>query len=110
LAKVAEAKEIPTVKVLDPAEIPEKKSFPPRMLIMAFGMLFSLTLGSAWIIAKHRWNQIDMQDPRKDLASEVFHSVNSYMPWATPNGSRFQARSHELWEKLVRRNRNGVEE
>jgi len=110
LAKVAEAKEIPSVKVLDPAEIPEKKSFPPRMLIMAFGMLFSLTLGSAWIIAKHRWNQIDMQDPRKDLASEVFHSVNSYMPWAPPNGSRFQARNHELWEKLVRRNRNGVVE
>lgn len=110
LAKVAEAKEIPSVKVLDPAEIPEKKSFPPRMLIMFFGTLFSLALGSVWIIAKHRWNQIDMQDPRKDLASEVFQTVNSHMPWATPNGSRFQAASHELWEKLAGRNRNGVDE
>jgi uncharacterized protein involved in exopolysaccharide biosynthesis len=110
LAKVAEAKEIPSVKVLDPAEIPEKKSFPPRMLIITFGMLFSLALGSAWIIALHRWNQTDIQDPRKDLASEVFHTVNAHMPWATPNGSRFQARSHELWEKFVGRNRNGVNE
>ena len=34
LAKVEEAKEIPTVKVLDVANIPDKKSFPPRLSIM----------------------------------------------------------------------------
>src|SRR5271155_1399227 len=34
LAKVEEAKEIPTVKVLDAANIPDKKSFPPRLLVI----------------------------------------------------------------------------
>src|SRR5439155_21388463 len=37
LAKVAEAKEIPSVKVLDPANVPERKSFPPRLAIMFLG-------------------------------------------------------------------------
>ena len=30
LAKVQEAKEIPSVKVLDQPDVPERKSFPPR--------------------------------------------------------------------------------
>src|SRR4029077_19653737 len=37
LAKVQEAKEIPTVKVLDVANVPDKKSFPPRMSIIFLG-------------------------------------------------------------------------
>ena len=34
LARIQEAKEIPTVNVIDPANVPEKKSFPPRLLII----------------------------------------------------------------------------
>jgi len=33
LARIQEAKEIPTIKVVDAADLPEKKSFPPRLLI-----------------------------------------------------------------------------
>src|SRR4029077_16061961 len=33
LAKVQEAKETPSVKVLDAASLPERKSFPPRTLL-----------------------------------------------------------------------------
>ena len=36
-AKVQEAKETPSVKVLDAANIPEKKSYPPRLVIDAAG-------------------------------------------------------------------------
>jgi hypothetical protein len=79
-------------------------------LIIFFGTLFSLALGASWVIAKQRWNQVDLHDPRKDLASEVFHTVNSHMPWATPNGSRFQAASHQLWIKLAGKSRNGVQD
>ena len=35
LAKIEEAKEIPSVKVMDPADVPEKKSGPPRLIIVA---------------------------------------------------------------------------
>src|SRR5437588_6940153 len=41
LAKVQEVKEIPTVKVLDSPNIPDKKSFPTRRLIMLLGTAFA---------------------------------------------------------------------
>jgi len=44
LAKVQEVKEIPTVKVLDVANIPDKKSFPPRLLIIFLGTVLVLSL------------------------------------------------------------------
>jgi len=34
LARIQEAKEIPTVNVVDPANVPEKKSWPPRTVII----------------------------------------------------------------------------
>ncbi len=43
LAKVEEAKELPSIKVLDEPVVPEQKSFPPRLLIILSGtFLFSL--------------------------------------------------------------------
>jgi hypothetical protein len=76
------------------------------LLIISAGTVFSLLLGSVWVVTRTRWKQTDLQDPRKDLANEVLHAVGSYMPWATPNGSRFQAASHRLWTKLVRPHRD----
>src|SRR5580693_3676374 len=40
-AKIEEAKEIPTVKVLDLPNFPERKAYPPRKLIAILGMLLS---------------------------------------------------------------------
>jgi uncharacterized protein involved in exopolysaccharide biosynthesis len=48
LAKVEEVKETPSVKVLDSAEIPERKSFPPRLLIMCLGTLIAIALSIAF--------------------------------------------------------------
>ena len=45
LAKVQEAKEIPSVKVLDQPEVPERNSFPPRTLIIFVGTACSVLLG-----------------------------------------------------------------
>ena len=104
LAKVAEAKEIPSVKVLDQAEVPERKAFPPRLLIMLLGTFFSCAIAAIWILVRARWEEISAQEPGKVLAHEVFATVNSSMPWATPNGSRFQRQGHRIWTRLVRRN------
>lgn len=84
LAKVQEAKEIPTVKVLDQPEVPERKSFPPRLLIMFLGTLFSIGCGGMWLLARARWQAIDPQDPGKLLAQEVFQTVKMGIP---QNGS-----------------------
>lgn len=75
LAKIDEAKEIPVVKVLDTANIPEKKSFPPRALIIACLVFGSLVGGIAWILGCRQWHRIDPQDPRKMLAQTVLQAT-----------------------------------
>lgn len=107
LAKVAEAKEIPTVKVLDPANVPEKKSFPPRLVIMFLGAFLFSAVGVVWILGEARWNEISATDPQKVFVREVFRTVNARMPWSPPNGSRVQAMSHRVWMRLARDN-NGL--
>ena len=102
LAKVAEAKEIPSVKVLDPPNVPERKSFPPRLVIMILGLLFSFAFAVVWVVARSRWQEIEPNAPHKVLAQEIFTTFNAHMPWATPNGSRVQAASHRLWLRVAR--------
>jgi uncharacterized protein involved in exopolysaccharide biosynthesis len=87
LAKVQEAKETPSVKVLDPAVVPERKSFPPRTLIVLLGSLFSLFGGVTWLLARAQWNDIDASDPRKTLALEVAQSMRGEVSWVLRNGS-----------------------
>ena len=104
LAKVAEAKEIPSVKVLDLANIPQKKSFPPRLLIIFLGASFALLVSGTWILGKEHWDQINANDPGKKLMIKVMSTANSRMPWAEPNGSRFQAATHKVWMRYASRN------
>src|SRR5213082_3017405 len=62
LAKVQEAKETPSVKVLDPAKIPEKKSFPPRLVIMFLGTFLAFAVSVVWVLGSARWQEADPQD------------------------------------------------
>jgi G-rich domain on putative tyrosine kinase len=71
LAKIEEAKEIPTVKILDAADIPERKVTPRRIPIVLFGVLFPLLGAATWVILRTTWNQIDRKDARKVLAQSV---------------------------------------
>ena len=104
LAKVQEAKETPSVKVLDPAAVPEKKSFPPRLLIMFLCTFLALVAASVFVLGREHWAQVDSQEPGKLLAQEVFQTLNAKMPWATPNGSRFQTWTNRVWVRFVLRN------
>jgi len=104
LAKVQEAKETPSVKVLDPATVPEHKSFPPRLMIM-FLCTFSAVLATAvFLMGKERWGEIDPDEPGKLFAQEVFQSLNAEMPWAPPNGSPVQAWTNRVWVRFVSKN------
>jgi uncharacterized protein involved in exopolysaccharide biosynthesis len=87
LAKVQEAKEIPTVKVLDPAIVPTKKSFPPRRAITLLGTFLGLMLATAWTIGRVRWEAVDENDPRKEFATEVFTTLRASLPKFSRNGS-----------------------
>jgi uncharacterized protein involved in exopolysaccharide biosynthesis len=88
LAKVQEAKEIPSVKVLDAPDVPERKSWPPRTVIVIGGTLLTFSFAVLWILGERRWKQIDPHDPGLAFANEVFGTVRASIPWtASRNGS-----------------------
>jgi uncharacterized protein involved in exopolysaccharide biosynthesis len=107
LAKVQEAKETPSVKVLDPARVPEKKSFPPRLVIMFLGTFLVCSMSVVWVMGAARWEEVGPQDPRKLFVNEVAGTMKAQMPWAPPNGSRVQAAAHRVWTRVARRNGSG---
>jgi uncharacterized protein involved in exopolysaccharide biosynthesis len=79
LAKVEEAKETPSVKVLDAAEVPEKKSYPPRLIVIGLGTILALAVAVICVLGKTRWRQMDPEDEGKVLVQEVFASVKTQM-------------------------------
>jgi uncharacterized protein involved in exopolysaccharide biosynthesis len=97
LAKVQEAKEIPTVKVLDAAIVPTKKSFPPRTVIVLLGTMLGITMAMTWILGKTHWNAVDVSDPRRVFATEVFTTVQARMPKFSWNGAGAESNGHWIW-------------
>jgi uncharacterized protein involved in exopolysaccharide biosynthesis len=81
LAKVEEAKETPSVKVLDPAEIPEKKSYPPRLIIIGLGTLIAMALSIIAMLGTQRWREIGPDDQGKVLVQEIVGAVKGQLAW-----------------------------
>lgn len=92
LAKVEEARETPSVKVLDAADLPERKSYPPRTVLVTCAAVFVFVLAGLWVLVRARWEEIDADDPGKILIQQIFHSVRTSMREIADRISRkFQA-------------------
>jgi uncharacterized protein involved in exopolysaccharide biosynthesis len=100
LAKVQEAKETPSVKVLDPGTIPEKKSFPPRLVIMFLGTFLVSAMSVVWVLGSTRWEEVDSQDPRKIFVQEVAGSLKARMTWASRNGHARESGEEKIEDGL----------
>jgi uncharacterized protein involved in exopolysaccharide biosynthesis len=100
LAKVQEAKETPSVKILDPASIPEKKSFPPRLLIISLGTLFAVSVCVVWVLGAGQWRTADPNDPRKILAEEVVATLRARAHWFSRNGKGPSAEINKDLDRL----------
>lgn len=70
-ARIEEAKDVPAVSVIDPPGLPEKKSFPPRLLLTLVLTLLSFASAAAYVLLGHYWTTMAASDPRKELAQEV---------------------------------------
>ena len=95
-AKIEEAKETPVVKVHDVAVVPERKSSPPRFLVMLSGTMLALAAGLVWVLGNGAWQEMDSEDPRKQLGQEI--GAKCMLRW-----SRQKARWQALRSRIGRR-------
>jgi uncharacterized protein involved in exopolysaccharide biosynthesis len=100
LAKVQEAKEVPSVKVLDPPEIPEKRFFPPRLVLIVAGAILALALGVFWILATDNWEKIDPQDPGKILVLNMVRSVKPQFEYVVQQRNSLSTRSKRFFDRF----------
>jgi capsule polysaccharide export protein KpsE/RkpR len=75
VAKVEEAREIPTVKLLDPPDYPETKTYPRRRLMVMLGTLFTIICAASWILCKEAWQGMDSSHPAKAAVHELLLSI-----------------------------------
>jgi uncharacterized protein involved in exopolysaccharide biosynthesis len=87
LAKVQEAKEIPSVKVLDAAVVPTVKTSPHRALLTGIGTFLVVLATAVGILLRKHWGEIDPNDPGRILAEEMATSVIVTARRLAPAGS-----------------------
>jgi capsule polysaccharide export protein KpsE/RkpR len=75
IAKVQEAKEIPTVRVVDKAEIPLRKWGPHRALLTLLGAFLGVLFASVGLIGRDSWERWDANAPRKVFLSESYGQI-----------------------------------
>jgi capsule polysaccharide export protein KpsE/RkpR len=98
MAKIQEAKETPSVNMLDAPMVPERKSFPPRTLIVLVGSVLSFTFAAAFVLGVAVWRT--SQSAEKQLAEEIWQDVSS-------RHSPAWGRVHRLWTKFGGQNGSG---
>jgi uncharacterized protein involved in exopolysaccharide biosynthesis len=71
IAHIEEAKDTPVVSVIDQPLVAEKKSFPPRLLMMLLLTMLALAAASFHIVLGSMWDRVSPSDPKKILAQEI---------------------------------------
>jgi uncharacterized protein involved in exopolysaccharide biosynthesis len=77
MARIEEAKDTPVVAVIDPPLVPEKKSFPPRVIMILLLTMFAVGATSFYIVLNFMWENLSPSDPRKMLAREMGNSLGA---------------------------------
>jgi capsule polysaccharide export protein KpsE/RkpR len=72
LARIEEVKSIPSVRVIDPPSWPEKKSFPPRLIMILALTSLSVFIAAMWLVLQDRWLRLSPHDARKELALRMW--------------------------------------
>ena len=75
MSRIEEAKDTPVVSVLDQPQVAEKKSFPPRLLMMLLLTAFFVGVASVILLLRNIWEKVEADDPRKVLAQQIAGSL-----------------------------------
>ena len=65
LARIQEAKEVPSVNVIDAANVPERKSFPPRLLFIVILTALFVAAAFGWIVVESDVVNLAPEDPKR---------------------------------------------
>jgi hypothetical protein len=98
MSKIQEAKEIPTVKVLDPPGVPERKSFPPRIVIVLLGTVLSFVFASVFVLGMASWNKSQSQE--KQLFTEIWQDIRKELQ--SDRSVKLKHAARTLWTKSGR--------
>jgi capsule polysaccharide export protein KpsE/RkpR len=71
LARIDEAKSIPTIGVIDFPSLPERKSGPHRFLIVLISTALSIIITAIYLLTRRSWAELDEFDPRRELATQI---------------------------------------
>jgi uncharacterized protein involved in exopolysaccharide biosynthesis len=94
LAKVQEAKEIPTVKILDAPVLPTKKLFPGPIALICLGTLLGLAGGAAWLVLRKRWKESDPTPGRllvEEIGSSLYTGTRRFAPARAAAETKFSS-------------------
>jgi uncharacterized protein involved in exopolysaccharide biosynthesis len=75
MSRIEEAKDTPVVAVIDQPLVAEKKSFPPRLLVILLLTLLAVGATCYYIILRSMWEHVAAGDPRKVLAQDIADSA-----------------------------------
>jgi capsule polysaccharide export protein KpsE/RkpR len=71
MARLEEAKDVPAISVIDAPGIPERKSYPPRLIFIVVLTFLSFSVAASLILLREVWSKVSPDDPRKALAAEM---------------------------------------
>jgi uncharacterized protein involved in exopolysaccharide biosynthesis len=86
-SKIIEARTVPSVEILDPPAVPQKKSSPHRGLITLAVMMLAFAGSCAFVIGGWVWSEMDDSDERKIFFQEVVFSLGSWIRGKTGRDS-----------------------
>jgi capsule polysaccharide export protein KpsE/RkpR len=75
LARIDEAKSIPTIGVIDFPNLPERKSGPHRFLIVLISTALSIIITAIYLLTRRSWMELDEFDPRRELATQIKSTI-----------------------------------
>lgn len=93
LARIEEVKSIPSVRIIDPPSWPEKKSFPPRLIIILAFTSLAVFSTAMFLVVADRWQRLPPRDARKQLVNRVWLTIKSDAKRVRHHGSGWRLSS-----------------
>jgi uncharacterized protein involved in exopolysaccharide biosynthesis len=98
MAKVQEAKDTPSVKVLDAPKLAERPSNWGALVLAPIGLVLGCVFCSVWVVADERW---DREDPYRVFVAEILQNLSGTWTRVRPHLTHIKP-----WKLPLRHNGN----